>query len=53
MTMAVVWSPLRVGSMATASLPDTHQVSTHRSSGAKQRVTSSWVLQGRARSLPS
>ena len=33
MTMAVVWSPLRVGSMATASLPDTHQVSTHRSSG--------------------
>ena len=39
--------------MARASRPDRHQVSTHRSRGAKQRVTSIWVLQGRARSLPS
>ena len=53
MTMAVVWSPLRVESMARASRPDCHQVSAHRSSGAKQSVTSSSVWQGRARSLPS
>ena len=52
MTMAVVWSPLSVGSTARARRPERHQVRTHRSNGAKQRVTSSWVLQGRARSLP-
>ena len=39
--------------MARASRPERHQVSTQRSRGAKQRVTSSSVLQGRARSLPS
>ena len=53
MTMAVVWSPLRVGSMAKAKPPDRHQQRTHRSSGAKQRVTSSSVWQGVARSPPS
>ena len=33
--------------------PDRHQQRTHRSSGAKQRVTSSSVWQGVARSPPS
>ena len=33
--MAVVWSPLRVGS----ARPSRHRHPTHRSSGAKQRVT--------------
>ncbi len=51
--MAVVWSPFSVGSIASASRPERHQASTHRSSGAKQRLTSSSVWQGRARSLPS
>ena len=49
-------APVRVddgGGLGGSMTGDTHQVSTHRSSGAKQRVTSSWVLQGRARSLPS
>ena len=53
MTMAVVWSPLRVGSMAKANEPEHHQVRTHRSKGAKQRVTSSSLWQGVARSPPS
>ena len=51
--MAVVWSPFSVGSIARASRPERHQASTRRSSGAKQRLTSSSVWQGRARSLPS
>ena len=33
--------------------PERHQERTHRSNGAKQRLTSSSVWQGRARSLPS
>ena len=37
------------GVMARASLPERNQVSTQRSRGAKQSVTSSWVSQGRAR----
>ena len=36
-----------------ASLPERHQARTQRSSGAKQRVTSSRVWQGLVRSLPS
>ena len=38
--------------MAKAKPPDRHQQRTHRSSGAKQRVTSSSVWQGVARSPP-
>ena len=51
--MAVVSSPFSVGSTARASWPEPHQVSTQRSSRAKQRLTSSSLWQGRARSLPS
>ena len=53
MTMAVVSSPFNVGSTASASRPERHQARTHFSNGTKQRLTSSSVLQGRARSLPS
>ena len=35
--MAVVWSPLRVGSMAKAKPPDRHQQRTHRSVVARSR----------------
>ena len=53
MTMAVIWSPFSVGSMARAKRLESHQERTQRSRGAKQRLTSSSVWQGRARSLPS
>ena len=42
-----------VGSTAKARRSERHQARTHRSNGAKQRVTSSSVWQGLARSLPS
>ena len=45
--------PFSVGSMARAKRLESHQERTQRSRGAKQRVTSSSVWQGRARSLPS
>ena len=53
MTMAVVSSPFNVGSTASANRPELHHARTHLSNGAKQRLTSSSVLQGRARSPPS
>ena len=46
MTMAVIWSPFSVGSMARAKRLESHQERTQRSRGAKQRVTSSSVWQG-------
>ena len=51
--MAVVSSPFNVGSTARASRPDRHHARTHLSNGAKQRLTSSSVWQGHARSPPS
>ena len=53
MTLAVVSSPCNVGSTAGANRPERHQARTHLGSGAKQRLTSSSVRQGRARSPPS
>ena len=53
MTMAALSSPFSVGSTAKARRLPHHQASTHCSNGAKQRLTSSSVRQGRARSLPS
>ena len=46
MTMAVVWSPLRVGSMASAREPEHCQARTHRSRGAKQRANVQLGLAG-------